>query len=133
MVLTDPWGLKVWKCTRPLDKKPGKKAPPVVNHQYNCVTLSNGSIKCDSTNAPPGWPQTGGPGVPSKSSDDYYDKNSCKEVDDDKDDCFERCLEKKWKKARPTYAIGPFGTDCQEYTNDTFEDCEKECLCSKKP
>jgi uncharacterized protein RhaS with RHS repeats len=127
----DPFGLKTWKCKRPLGGNPGEKTPPVANHQYNCITLPDGSTKCDSTNAPPGygdsiWPKRE-PGVPSDPNDDYYDSDSCKEREDDGNDCIEKCLEKEWQKTRPPYGIGATGTDCQEYTHDTYKDCEKAC------
>jgi RHS repeat-associated protein len=127
IVFIDPFGLTTWKCKRPLGGEPGKRTPPVFNHQYNCVTISDGSIKCDSTNANSGWPHTKGPGTPSDPQNDYYDPNACEEVDDDTDNCVEKCLQEQWEKPRPRYDIGMEGVDCQEYTHDTFFDCLKKC------
>ncbi len=126
---SDPEGLKVWKCKRPIGGKPGEKYPPFYNHRYNCISMPDGTEKCDSSSARPGWPKREGqgPGVPSDPSDDYYDKGACKEIDDDKDRCIEDCLENTWTKPRPFYDIGGGGTDCQEYSSDTFSDCKKRC------
>jgi hypothetical protein len=43
------------------------------------------------------------------------------------DKCIEDCLLRKSKEPRPTYGIGPQGTDCQEWADDGFKDCTKEC------
>lgn len=67
------------------------------------------------------------PGLPSKPSGDYYNKDACEEIDDDKDDCIEKCLEREWVKPRPLYDIDFPGTDCQEYSKDTFRKCKKQC------
>jgi RHS repeat-associated protein len=125
----DPWGLKSWICTRPLGGKPGKKGGIFFNHTYGCATDANGNIVCNSTTA-------GGSGVGSffwsdgqstSSDDDYYDSFSCYQMDDDKDDCVEQCLLKKWDEPRPRYGVGPQGTDCQEYTHDAFGECMRRC------
>jgi len=89
--------------------------------------MLDGSTKCDSTNAPSEWPDKLEPGVPSRPEDDYYNKNACQEVDDNKDQCVEQCLQKQWQKPRPPYDIGPYGTDCQEYSNDSLQNCLKQC------
>lgn len=134
----DPYGLKVYKCQRPLNPgKPGDKIPfykkfPQIYHEYNCITLPDGSMKCDSTNPGPNWPLRLEPGVPSDPNKDYYHKDACELIDDDTDFCVENCLNKKWSEQRPNYDIGP-GTDCQEYSAQTFSDCVTNCQKNKKP
>ena len=63
----------------------------------------------------------------SEPSNEYYHHDACKEIDDDKNLCAENCLNKIWGGSRPDYDIGPFGTDCQEYSKDTYSDCVKKC------
>lgn len=126
--LSDPFGLTTYSCKRPLQGFDFMFGP--LHHQYICVTTPNG-YSCQSTNAPPGyqdsiWPKRD-PGVPSDPKDDRFNPKACEEIDDDDDYCVERCLQKQWAKPRPPYGIGGTGTDCQEYSHDTFEDCKKIC------
>lgn len=130
----DPLGLEpIYSCKRPLGGKPGEKTPPLVNHQYNCVTLSDGTKKCDSSSPSLGWwPILAIPGKPSDPNKDYYDSKACEKKADDKNNCIRDCLLKTWAKPRPRYDIGPDlviigGTDCQEYSDDTLKDCTKQC------
>lgn len=61
-------------------------------------------------------------------NEDYYDPTSCDLVDDDKDQCYERCVDRALRFPPPMmYGIGPQGTDCQEYARDTNNSCKKEC------
>lgn len=127
----DPLGLATYICRRPLGGNPGSWAPPVVNHTYVCVGGSPGSMACGSTTASAGgaWQNVkdGSPGVPTSPANDYYDPDSCDERWS-KDDCIEQCIEKEISKpTRPWYAVGPKGTDCQEYTWDVVHTCERRC------
>ncbi len=132
LIYIDHTGLKVYRCQRPLKPgKPGDKIPfhkkvLKLYHEYNCITLPDGSMKCDSTSPGPNWPLVMEPGVPSNPKDDYYHENTCELIDDDTDFCVEECLNKKWSGERPNYDIGP-GTDCQEYSSTTFSDCVTSC------
>jgi len=129
----DPRGLApIYSCKRPLGGKPGENYPPIFYHQYNCVTLSNGTVKCDSTNPSWGWPILVTPGMPSDPNRDYYHPKACEMVSDDKDNCMRNCLMKTWSKPRPGYDIGPDlgftgSADCQKYSDDTMNDCVKHC------
>lgn len=48
LAVIDPLGLEGWYCRRPLGKPPGSKGPPILNHQYLCVTRADGTIECGS-------------------------------------------------------------------------------------
>ena len=133
---TDPMGLDTFICRRPLGGSPGGVAPPVFNHTYVCVGSganmdSAGSMVCGSTTASHGgavantW--RGSEGRPTSSNTDYYKPEACTKHDDE-NTCIETCIKDELnKKTRPWYAVGPAGTDCQEYTDDVVSDCEKRC------
>ena len=91
-------------------------------------------MRCDSTNNPDGDsnPLTPAPGWPSFPERDNEETAVCEDVDDDKDRCFEICVEDEWEKPRPSYAIGPLGTDCQEYSKRILKTCQKKCPASSK-
>ena len=133
---TDPYGLEASYCQRPLGDYTGENGsgPIVFNHQFICVTLSDGITICDSTNNPDGDsnPLTPAQGVPSKPEKDNEETGVCTVIDDDKDMCFENCVMDKWAKPRPKYAIGPAGTDCQEYSDDIHDTCKAQCNKKKK-
>jgi hypothetical protein len=128
----DPLGLApVYSCKRPLGGKPGENYPPVLYHQYNCVTLPDGSEQCDSNNPGPYWPilTRGRPSDPNK---DYHHPKACEKVSDDKNDCIRDCLIGVWQQPRPVWDVGPNllftgVTDCQEYSDDTLAFCMKKC------
>ena len=131
---TDPYGLKVWMCKRPLGGNPGQIGGVVLHHKYLCVTTPN-KIVCDSTNPDPSEGMSGfisSSGFPSSPADDYYNPMSCKYADSDDDDCVEKCILDKWSKPRPRYGIGPQGTDCQEYSDNIFNQCDRQCRNKKK-
>jgi hypothetical protein len=67
-------------------------------------------------------------GRPSTIDDgDYYNSQSCVKIEDE-NNCIETCIANQLKKPiRPTYGIGPSGTDCQEYTDDVVDKCQKQC------
>ncbi len=129
--LIDPWGLRTSYCQRPLGDYSGQNGPgpPVKNHQFICVTLLDGSVHCDSTNNPDSDtnPFTPTQGVPSQQDRDSEDTGVCEDIDDDRDRCFETCVQYHWAQKRPPYAIGPLGTDCQEYSKDIRKTCEQWC------
>lgn len=139
LVLVDPDGLQTFHCTRPLGAKPGdEKPPPVLNHQYLCIEEVGGGFTCDSTSAAPGAPVvTGGlkrhlkPGVGGNPKDVFNPKR-CKKIEP-KNPCFETCVKGKWNEARRTYAVGPLGEDCQEYTDRVVKTCRKRCKSLSKP
>jgi RHS repeat-associated protein len=123
--LSDPLGLDGFYCRRPLGKPPGTKGPPILHHEYICVTRADGSIQCGGQ-TPSGNPIKS-PGRPTTPMEDYLDEKSCKKVDDDKDRCYEKCVQSNLKKPRPTYGIGPQGTDCQEFAEDLNLSCKLIC------
>lgn len=123
--MVNPLGLKGWYCQRPLGKLPGTQGPPLFNHQYLCVTRADGSVSCGGLTTD-GNPLSGEPRL-TRPDEDYYDSKSCKEVDDDKDQCFEQCVLRNFSKPnKPRYGIGPL-TDCQEYADDLYYGCKMLC------
>ena len=124
-MMVDPLGLKGWYCQRPLRKPPGTQGPPLLNHQYLCVTRADGSVSCGGLTTD-GNPLSGEPRL-TRPDEDYYDPKSCKEVDDDKDQCFEQCVLRNFSKPnKPRYGIGPL-KDCQEYADDLYYGCKMLC------
>ncbi|MCP3895456.1 MAG: hypothetical protein GY706_12635, partial [Bacteroides sp.] len=136
--LKDPLGLKVYRCIRPL--KPGEAGDEVHwyekvaknYHEYNCITMPDGSKKCDSTSPRPCWPKCVEPGVRSDPRTDKYHPDACEEVWDSESNCVEKCLDKIWEEERPPYWIGIGYYDCQEYSKKTLRDCKKECDLKKR-
>jgi RHS repeat-associated protein len=128
----DPLGLRASYCQRPLGDFSGENGsgPPVFNHQFICVTLPDGSIRCDSQNNPDddeNGPFVPTPGVPSLPERDNEENAQCENIDDDEDRCFEDCVLNQFAQPRPNYAIGPLGTDCQEYSDNTLNICRQQC------
>ncbi|WP_306524235.1 RHS repeat-associated core domain-containing protein [Dokdonella sp.] len=121
----DPTGLDGWECRRPLGKPPGTKGPAVFNHQYLCVTRTDGTIECGSQTTDGNGLFS--PGRPTRPDEDYYNEGSCEKVDDDKDRCYERCVLHNFQKKRPVYGIGPQGTDCQEWSDTVNVGCKLFC------
>jgi len=130
LLLIDPLGLDSWACQRPLcvggNCSPGTRGPPVANHQYLCTTTLDGKIECGGQSSDhPGPKPT--PGRPTRPDEDWYDEKSCDLVDDDDDRCIEACLLDNFNRSRPTYAVGPRGTDCQEWADDLLQGCKLQC------
>jgi len=127
----DSKGLRASYCQRPLGDYSGKNGGGIAlfNHQFICVTLLDGSVKCDSTNNPDNDtnPTTPTDGVPSHPARDNEETAQCENIDDDKDRCFESCILQEWSNKRPKYAIGALGTDCQEYSNNLVFKCKLQC------
>ena len=124
-MMVDPLGLKGWYCQRPLGKPPGTQGPPLLNHQYLCVTRADGSASCGGLTTD-GNRLSGEPRL-TRPDEDYYDPKSCKEVDDNKDQCFEQCVLRNFSMPnKPRYGIGPL-TDCQEYADDLYYGCKMLC------
>ena len=136
LIYSDPEGLRASYCQRPLGDNSGNNGagPLVINHQFICVSLKDGTVRCDSTNNPDDDknPFSPAPGAPSSPANDNEGTGQCDDIDDDKDRCFEECVLVEWAKPRPKYAIGPLGADCQEYSKEIVKICRKKCP-AKKP
>ena len=133
----DPLGLDVLRCVRPLDGT--SFAVSKYSHTYACITLPDGTVKCDSNNASEDatlseWFADPRNGVPSDPLKDVYDAESCTtSVDDDPDDCLEQCLLSRWQQSRPPYTVaGPFGQNCHEYTSNVITSCKAYCKSKRK-
>ena len=123
----DPTGEQTYVCTRPLGQPPGDQGPIVAYHEYLCVGTGKNMI-CGSTSATGGAWNNGysSPGT-GYNENDYFDETSCRQ-DEDENSCLEQCIANELSKPeRPWYAIGPHGTDCQEYSRSTLASCKKSC------
>ena len=92
-------------------------------HQYSCTRDASGQLVCGGQGMAGQWWSS--PGKPTTSETDYYHATACTRTQDD-NKCFENCLIEEWAKPRPRYGI-PFGTDCQEYDDDTNRRCRAQC------
>jgi RHS repeat-associated protein len=132
-VLNDPvnWldltGLKTYRCRRPLGAPPGQYVHQgnLTDHRYTCVTLADGRTICGGTTSA-GTNPFRSPGRPTTPLEDYYHPNACEPVEED-NQCFEECIQEEWNQPRPTYGLGPLGTDCQEYDDDIHSRCRAKC------
>ena len=133
VMFVDSMGLRVSYCQRPIGDYSGENGSgiPVYNHQFMCVTLIDGTVRCDSTSEDEAadWNPFSGdlPGVPSLPERDNENIAECEDIDGDEDRCMEDCILNQWERPRPIYAIGPMGTDCQEYSSDLRDTCERQC------
>ncbi|EEP7585829.1 RHS repeat protein [Salmonella enterica] len=128
----DPLGLDTYMCTMPLHTLGGtgtRSGPDIWGnpfyHQYLCVDDGQGGYTCG------GQDRTGAaifPGSKGKATNDTWptDGNgACKKVDDR--DCVDECVKNRVRnKKRPWYQI-PFGTDCQDWSDDVLESCKESC------
>lgn len=90
----------------------------------------DGTVRCDSQNNPDNDPNgifRPSPGLPSLPERDNEENFECENIDDDEDRCFEECVLEQWAQDRPSYAIGPLGTDCQEYSKNIVKVCRRQC------
>ena len=129
----DPRGLATFTCTKPLHAlgEEGKKVydPSWYNplyHEFVCVRNASGAVICG------GQDRSGSgfvPGSPGKQSVDKWPASGdgqCKLVD--ARSCVDDCIKRKIANPkRPWYAIGPQGTDCQEWADDAVLSCKAEC------
>ena len=140
MTRTDPLGLKTFMCTKPLHGLGDSLGPRMypesrwnpspAYHQFLCVKDASGKITCG------GQDRTGSafvPGSPGKPSNDSWPSSGnglCDEQDDR--DCVDQCVIKSVSNPnRPWYAIGPLGTDCQEWAHEALKQCQKQCKAKK--
>ena len=128
---TDPLGLATFMCTKPLHALGGegsRSGPDIwgnpLYHQYLCINDGKGGYTCGGQDqrGQKWYDPISGPGKP---SNDKYDPQTCEQKEPD-NNCIEQCLVKKFAGPRPRYGI-PFGTDCQEWSDDALKDCQKQC------
>ena len=137
LAATDPFGLEIFMCTKPLHALGGtglRTGPDIpgnpLYHQFICVPDGNGGTSCG------GQDRAKGPFGPGKPSDDKYDEKQCKKVDDDK--CVEQCsLRKISDPNRPNYWLFGGGGrnagsyNCQQWADKALRDCQAECRAKK--
>ena len=130
---TDPLGLTTYMCQQPLHAFGGtgvRSGPDIpgnpLYHQFFCVSDGKGGYICG------GQDREGSaffPGSPGKPSNDKWPSNADQacQIKDDRQ-CVDQCVIRKISDPkRPWYAIGPLGTDCQEWADKALRECRKEC------
>ena len=138
---SDPLGLKTFMCTKPLHglgEKWGPRMypesrwnPSPAYHQFLCVKDATGKITCGGQDRSGSAFVPGSPGKPSDDSWPTEGNGSCEPKDDR--DCVDQCVIKAVNDPkRPWYAIGPQGTDCQEWADEVIRQCQKQCSAKKK-
>jgi RHS repeat-associated protein len=129
LVLFDPDGLKAWYCSRPLNGLPSWSG---INHQFICATRPDGTVQCGGATFDPDTDDGNPFSNPGVDSADKFSPVACTQYKDDKGGrCFEDCLLRKIAEPRPRYAIGPQGTDCQEWVWDNWLSCGAECAATR--
>jgi hypothetical protein len=134
----DPFGLDAYRCKKPLDALTdlfggsGERSGPDVPgnplyHQYICVKVGD-TVVCGGQTlqhpegeTPAPWDQWG-PGAPSK--DEFVPDRCEKETGDS---CMDKCLKRAFAEPRPDYGLVFPGTNCQEWSDDVFDRCKKQC------
>lgn len=128
---TDKLGLKTFMCKKPLHALGGVGARSgwdiagnPLYHQYLCVSDGNGGYRCGGQDqrGQKWYDPINGPG---KASSDQFDQQTCEQREPD-NSCIEQCLMRRFSGPRPRYGI-PFGTDCQEWSDDALTDCQQQC------
>ncbi|PAN77452.1 hypothetical protein CIW68_02375 [Enterobacter cloacae] len=134
----DPLGLTTYMCMIPLHSLGGsgtRSGPDIwgnpLYHQYLCVDDGKGGYVCG------GQDRSGGaflPGSQGKATNDTWptgENGTCKQVDDQ--ECVDECVQNRViNKKRPWYQI-PFGTDCQDWSDEVLESCQKSCRTNNLP
>jgi len=132
-------GLDTFMCTKPLHSLGDYWGPKVYDpswynwlyHQFLCVSDSNGKVVCGGQDrqGDDGFytlVKRGAPGKPSRDTWPTAGNGSCESVSSNK--CVDTCIEKRiGLSKRPWYAIGPKGTDCQEWADAALTECKAEC------
>jgi RHS repeat-associated protein len=123
----DPLGLETLMCRTALHALGGKgerSGPDVwgnpLYHQFLCIPNGKGGYSCG------GQDRRKGPWGPGKPSTDEFTPKQCEKVEPD-NKCIEQCLLKKFGEKRPNYGLVGVGTNCQEWADDSLDDCRKEC------
>lgn len=132
LTFTDPLGLATVMCQRPLAGLPlrqGRKNGPdwpfnPLFHQYICIV--NGEVRdCGGQTVAQGEGFFG-PGEPTIPDADFFSPDRCDEVAPD-DFCLETCLRQKFGEPRPHFGLVGPGTNCKEWANNAFADCQTFC------
>jgi RHS repeat-associated protein len=122
---SDPFGLETYGCTKPLHAL-GKFGQWVYNpnnndlfHEFLCVKVGDKYV-CG------GQDRSGGPYSPGKPSDDTFDKDQCKPLSPpcNVDDCVKKAIN---DPTRPFYGLKGVGTNCQEWAEDVYARCIRQC------
>jgi RHS repeat-associated protein len=121
----DPFGLETYGCTKPLHAL-GKFGQWVYNpennelfHEYLCVLVGDKFV-CG------GQDRSGGPYSRGKPSDDTFESNHCKQLNPpcNVDVCVKNAIK---DPTRPYYGLKGPGTNCQEWAEDVYARCIRQC------
>jgi hypothetical protein len=132
----DPLGLTTYMCTKPLHFLGDKWGPRLypesrfnpspLYHQYACVPDGKGGMACG------GQDRGDGPWGPGKPSNDSFEPESCKPVDEKQ--CVEQCLLPRLNDPkRPSYALFGGGGrnagayNCQQWADRQVQECQQQC------
>jgi RHS repeat-associated protein len=135
----DPSGLDVRRCSRPLTGYPDDTVH--FRHHWLCVKRATGEWDCggqmpdrnqarkDTMSFVP---------VDGEDPGHVYMPVKCKEKVNPgpgaDQSCFEECIrERVTSSERPPFAMGPFGTDCQEWADDATVSCILKCPITPPP
>lgn len=132
MTHTDPLGLETYMCRKPLHSLGGEGERTGVDlwgnplyHEYLCVTGTRTKATCGGQDR--SGSAISSPGTPSK---DNFGDGTCSA--EPKNKCVDKCVVRKVSNPkRPQYGIGPQGTDCQEWAEDTLSECQAQCKGAK--
>lgn len=89
-------------------------------HQYLCVER-NGVVTCGGQTSQ--GDRLYGPGAP---SNDVFDPANCEIIGNNQ--CIENCLLQRFNNPRPDYGLVGPGTNCQEWSDDQFQDGLDSCF-----
>jgi RHS repeat-associated protein len=123
---SDPLGLDAYMCKKPLHALGGsgsRSGPDIFGnpfyHQYVCVKIGNTTV-CG------GQDREGGPWSPGTPSKDTFNPDTCEKKDDRA--CMDNCLMQSiGDPYRPPYGLFGPGTNCQEWADDAYSRCKKQC------
>jgi RHS repeat-associated protein len=129
---SDPMGLDVYMCKRPLRALGGsgtRSGPDIFGnplyHQYACVVIGGtqicGGQTIERASESEWWPW--GPGLRSA---DRFNPDTCAKRDDSV--CMDNCMMSAIANPyRPSYGLFGPGTNCQEWADDAFAQCHRKC------
>ncbi|WP_155312621.1 RHS repeat domain-containing protein [Desulfosarcina ovata] len=123
----DSSGLRTYRCRRPLAalRGSGERSGPDVPgnplyHQYLCVERGGVVTCCGQTGQDDRFYGLGAP-----SNDDFNPEN-CELIGANR--CIDNCLLQRFNNQRPNYGLVGPGTNCQEWSDNQFQECFDNCF-----
>jgi len=128
---SDPLGLQVYYCRRPLGRRVGSQGIYAFNHQFLCVINENGMPECGGFSTDEMNWFSPSDGRPSRPDEDQFHPGSCGQVNDASNECMAECLLKAIRGPRPQkyYVLGQaFGApNCQTWVHENYDGCREIC------